>query len=195
MHPAVLSRRLSQIRAGIRLPTVRACRRCSGPVSVSSVARATSGAGTATRSPRPTPVSGAARRLEQKNRLAVLTDEAAEAEGQASAAREAHETWAKRLSDLKRGPTVRRATRGVRPRRTSPQPAGPRPARRPERATLDARLDTLRDAARRHAEQVEAAIAEVAEAEETKASARGSGDRARKARRHAHDRGCRAHTR
>ena len=114
-------------------------------------------------------VSGAARRLEQKNRLAVLTDEAAEAEAQASATREAHETWAKRLSDLN---GADRQARDARRQAETNLAAVSRTQTRAEteRATLDARLDTLRDAARRHAEQVEAAIADVAEAEETKAA-------------------------
>ena len=168
MHPQP-SRAACRRSGWYPLPTVRACRRCSGPVSVSSAARATSGAGTATRSPRPTPCRARARRLEQKNRLAVLTDEAAEAEAQASAAREAHETWAKRLSDLN---GADRQARDARRQAETNLAAASRAQTRAEteRATLDARLDTLRETARRHAEQVEAAIADVAEAEETKAA-------------------------
>jgi hypothetical protein len=45
-------------------------------------------------------VSGTARRLEQKNRLVALTAEAAEADAHATAARDAHEVWVKRLADL-----------------------------------------------------------------------------------------------
>ncbi len=114
-------------------------------------------------------VSSAARRLEQRNRLNALSTEATEAESDAATAREAHETWVKRLSDLK---TADRTARDARRQAEANLAEASRAQTRAEteRATLDARLDTLRDAARRHAEQVEAAIANVAEAEETKAS-------------------------
>ena len=167
--PAVLSRRLSQIGLvsaadGPRLqallrPGQRLVSREGGPLALGRLH------GRRGRTP------CRARRgvWKQKNRLAVLTDEAAEAEGQASAAREAHETWAKRLSDLN---GADRQARDARRQAETNLAAASRAQTRAEteRATLDARLDTLRDAARRHAEQVEAAIAEVAEAEETKAS-------------------------
>jgi chromosome segregation protein len=46
---------------------------------------------------------------------------------------------------------------------------------KPSAQLLDAKLDALREAARRHAEQVEAALAEVSEAEAHQGRARGSG--------------------
>jgi chromosome segregation protein len=114
-------------------------------------------------------VSGAARRLELRNKLAALASEAEQAEVQAAEARAAHEVWVKRLSDLK---DADRQAREARRRAEANLAEASRAQTRAEteRATLDARLDTLRDTAKRHAEQVENAIAEVAEAEATKSS-------------------------
>jgi chromosome segregation protein len=113
-------------------------------------------------------VSGTARRLEQKNRLVALTAEAAEADAQATAARDAHEVWVKRLADLNHAD--RQAREARRQAETNLAAASRAQTRaESERATLDTRLDTLREAARRHAEQVEAAIAELTGAEAEKA--------------------------
>jgi chromosome segregation protein len=113
-------------------------------------------------------VSGTARRLEQKNRLVALTAEAAEADAQATAARDAHEVWVKRLADLNHAD--RQAREARRQAETNLAAASRAQTRaESERAALDSRLDTLREAARRHAEQVEAAIAELTGAEAEKA--------------------------
>jgi chromosome segregation protein len=126
-------------------------------------------------------VSTAARRLEQRNRLAALTSEAAEAEAAASTARAAHETWVRRLADLNHAD---RRTREARRQAETNLAAASREQTRAEteRATLDARLDTLRDTARRHTEQVETAIADVTGGRGDQGRAGGYRRRARAAR-------------
>ncbi|MCU4652167.1 chromosome segregation protein SMC [Roseibacterium sp. SDUM158016] len=113
-------------------------------------------------------VSGAARRLEQQNRLAELSAEAAAVEAEAAEARDAHQTWVKRLADLTEADrAARKARRDAETNLAETSRA--RTRAETERASLDSRLDALREAARRHEEQAEAARAEVTEAEAAKA--------------------------
>jgi hypothetical protein len=122
--------------------------------------------------------------------LSALTEaEAAEADGHATAAREAHEVWVKRLADLNHAD--RQAREARRQAETNLAAASRAQTRaETERATLDARLDTLREAARRHAEQVEAAIAELTGGGGGEGRARGSRRGPVPSERYAGDRGC-----
>lgn len=112
-------------------------------------------------------VSGAARRLEQQNRLAELSAEADAVETEAEAAREAHERWAKRLRELTEADRAARKARRDAEQQLA-EASRARTRAETERAGLDTKLDTLRDAARRHEQQAEAARAEEAEAQAAK---------------------------
>ncbi|MDG4647058.1 AAA family ATPase [Roseibacterium sp. SDUM158017] len=114
-------------------------------------------------------VSGAARRLEQQNRLAELQAEAARVEAEAAEARAAHEIWARRLAELSDADRLARKAR--RDAETNLAEASrARTRAETERAGLDSRLDTLRETARRHEAEAEAARAEEADAQHAKAS-------------------------
>jgi chromosome segregation protein len=113
-------------------------------------------------------VSGAARRLEQKNRLAALRTDAESVAAEARAAREAHEVWKTRLADLTQAD---RAARAARREAEAALAAASRALTKAEteRSALDQRLDALRAAAKRSADEAEAARTVEADAQAEKA--------------------------
>jgi chromosome segregation protein len=109
-------------------------------------------------------VSTAARRLEQVNRLSDLRGEAQEAADAAAAARSAHETLARRLSDLTEADKAARAARRDADTRLAD---ASRTLSRAEadRSVLQGKLETLQAAAARHTDEARAAETELARAE------------------------------
>ncbi|MBF9031259.1 chromosome segregation protein SMC [Rhodobacterales bacterium HKCCE3408] len=112
--------------------------------------------------------SSAARRLEQVNQLDAMSAELERARAAADRAIAAHDQIAKRLKDLSDADgRAREARREAERRLTEASRAFSR--LEAERNILDGRLETLRQAALRHAEEAEIARKDLAEAEAARA--------------------------
>ncbi|PWK61693.1 chromosome segregation protein SMC [Roseicyclus mahoneyensis] len=109
-------------------------------------------------------VSTAARRLEQVNRLSELRAEALDAANIAAGTRAAHETLARRLSDLTEADRAARAARRDADTRLAD---ASRTLSRVEadRSVVQGKLETLQAAAARHGDEAKAAETELARAE------------------------------
>lgn len=113
-------------------------------------------------------VSSAARRLEQVNRLTELRAEAVEAAAKAAGTRAAHESLARRLSDLTEADRAARAARRDADTRLADALRMLSKAEA-ERSVLQGKLETLQASAARHADEAQEAQTELARAEGARA--------------------------
>ena len=113
-------------------------------------------------------VSTAARRLEQVNRLTELRAEAVEAAAKAAGTRAAHESLARRLSDLTEADRAARAARRDADTRLADASRMLNKAEA-ERSVLQGKLETLQASAARHADEAQEAQTELARAEGARA--------------------------